>query len=121
MNDFTFYASTINCVTDCEVLIIGIGDDDIEPENYIILSYLDGDEDGVDIESSRSVRHQYDAIESIEIKDRVITLVIKEDKIEIVGFRTAIIEYNPEEIDEVNFFLYLNQIFTDSGIKFSIS
>ena len=47
MNEMIFLASIIECYTENDVLIIGAGDDEFYPDNYIVVSrFDDGDVDG---------------------------------------------------------------------------
>ena len=43
-NIYTFKASIVNCYTENDVVVIGVGDDPTSPQNYLILSRFDDGE-----------------------------------------------------------------------------
>lgn len=46
--EITFTATEINCYVEDDVTIIGIGDDAVSPDHFIILSRFDDEDEGID-------------------------------------------------------------------------
>ncbi|EPJ3766693.1 hypothetical protein NPI25_004190, partial [Providencia stuartii] len=69
-NIYTFKASIVNCYTENDVVVIGVGDDPTSPQNYLILSRFDDGEvdDSIGIQTSLSEREYSNAIDKIILR-----------------------------------------------------
>ncbi|MBC2214027.1 hypothetical protein HCA87_00455 [Listeria welshimeri] len=120
-----FDATIINCYTENDVVTIGIGDDEIAPNNYIIISRLD--EDGVDtndsigFQTSESSREYSNAINLVKVKKHLIEVRITEDKVKEIGVSVIKISFNPNKVDMNLFFNYLRNIFIGSSVIINIT
>ncbi len=124
MAQLIFHATVINCVTDNnEVRIIGLGDHEQTPENYIIISKFEEEDQEVDdtihIQSSINGGY-YNAIECIAVEKKEITITILESMINKMGFSKAIIRYELENINMERFLDYLKEIFEGSSVNIRI-
>ncbi|WP_143426336.1 hypothetical protein [Gilliamella sp. Occ4-3] len=110
-------ATNINCYTEDQVLIIGISNDLIFPNNYLILSRFDEDESDVD-ESIGMQTHLTEievtkAVKNIVLKKNTLTIEINKHKIEQIQAKKIIIKFN--ELDNTLLIKYINDIFSDSS------
>ncbi|MFQ0999164.1 hypothetical protein [Gilliamella sp. BG6] len=115
-------ATNINCYTEDQVLIIGISNDLIFPNNYLILSRFDEDEGDVDegdVDESIGIQTHLTEIEvakavkSIVLKKNTLTIEINKHKTEQIQAKKIIIEFN--ELDNTLLIKYINDIFSDSS------
>ncbi|OCG77487.1 hypothetical protein A9G44_04955 [Gilliamella sp. Occ4-3] len=116
-NEIKFLATNINCYTEDQVLIIGISNDLIFPNNYLILSRFDEDESDVD-ESIGMQTHLTEievtkAVKNIVLKKNTLTIEINKHKIEQIQAKKIIIKFN--ELDNTLLIKYINDIFSDSS------
>lgn len=79
--EITFTATEVNCYVEDDVTIIGIGDDAVSPDHFIILSRFD--EEGEDIDNSIGLMTHLSDIEAINTLEKItldrknITLALK--------------------------------------------
>lgn len=115
-NEIKFLATNINCYTEDQVLIIGISNDLIFPNNYLILSRFDEDEGDVDesigIQTHLTEIEVAKAVKSIVLKKNTLTIEINKHKTEQIQAKKIIIEFN--ELDNTLLIKYINDIFSDS-------
>ncbi|MCO6539671.1 MAG: hypothetical protein J6569_06010 [Gilliamella sp.] len=116
-NEIKFLATNINCYTEDQVLIIGISNDLIFPNNYLILSRFDEDEGDVDesigIQTHLTEIEVAKAVKSIVLKKNTLTIEINKHKTEQIQAKKIIIEFN--ELDNTLLIKYINDIFSDSS------
>lgn len=116
-NIYTFKASIVNCYTENDVLVIGIGDDPISPQNYLILSRFDDGEvdDSIGIQTSLSEREYSNTIDKIILGKYTLKIEIKTDKIKDVGFSNILVYLNAEHFNYRTLKEYIDTIFHDSS------
>ena len=93
IKEITFFGTVINCYTENDVLIIGIGNDKISPNQYLIISKLDEDEIGesIGIQTYLSEIEIVNAIDSLVLKFNYLIINIKKNKENEVGARKIIV------------------------------
>ncbi|MEQ4906884.1 hypothetical protein [Proteus vulgaris] len=112
--EITFTATEINCYVEDDVTIIGIGDDAVSPDHFIILSRFDDEDEGID-NSIGLMTHLSDieAINSLEC------ITLTREKMIFVLKNNVVISINLKIED--NQFIHLNdniiQILQGSSIK----
>ena len=79
IKEITFFGTAINCYTENDVLIIGIGNDKVSPNQYLIISKLDEDEIGesIGIQTYLSDIEVVNAIDSLILKFDYLIINIK--------------------------------------------
>ena len=120
IKEITFLATVINCYTENDVLIIGIGNDSVLPNQYLIISKLDEDEIGeyIGIQTYLSDIEVANAIDSLVLKFNYLIINIKRNKENEVGVRKIIIKF--KDIDPVLLVKYINDIFFSSSVTMKI-
>lgn len=112
--DITFTATEVNCYVEDDVTIIGIGDDAVSPDHFIILSRFD--EEDEDIDNSIGLMTHLSDIEAINTVEKItldrkkITLVLKNNVVITICLDiedTLFVQLND----------YLQQILQGSSIK----
>ena len=120
IKEITFFGTVINCYTENDVLIIGIGNDKISPNQYLIISKLDEDEIGesIGIQTYLSDIEIVNAIDSLVLKFNYLIINIKKNKENEVGARKIIVKF--KDIDLVLLAKYINDIFLNSSVTMEI-
>ena len=120
IKEITFLGTVINCYTENDVLIIGIGNDKISPNQYLIISKLNEDEIGesIGIQTYLSDIEIVNAIDSLVLKFNSLIINIKRNKENEVGARKIIVKF--KDIDLVLLAKYINDIFLNSSITIEI-
>ena len=115
-----FLGTVINCYTENDVLIIGIGNDKISPNQYLIISKLNEDEIGesIGIQTYLSDIEIVNAIDSLVLKFNYLIINIKRNKENEVGARKIIVKF--KDIDLVLLAKYINDIFLNSSVTIEI-
>lgn len=112
--DITFTATEVNCYVEDDVTIIGIGDDAVSPDHFIILSRFD--EEDEDIDNSIGLMTHLSDIEAINTLEKItldrkkITLVLKNNVV-----ITICLDIEDTHFVQLND--YLQQILQGSSIK----
>ncbi|OAT46878.1 hypothetical protein M997_1876 [Proteus hauseri ATCC 700826] len=112
--DIIFTATEVNCYIEDDVTIIGIGDDPVSPEHFIILSRFD--EEDEDIDNSIGFMTHLSDIETI---NAIKQITLSREKV-IFSLTTDIKISINLEIDDSHFthlHEYLLLIIKDSSIK----
>ncbi|WP_193015449.1 MULTISPECIES: hypothetical protein [Gammaproteobacteria] len=112
--EIRFTATEVNCYVEDDVTIIGIGDDAVSPDHFIILSRFDEEDEEID-NSIGLMTHLSDieainTLEKITISREKIIFLLK-DKIEIT------IDLNIEADYFTQLYDYLLQIIQGSSIQ----
>lgn len=120
IKEITFLGTVINCYTENDVLIIGIGNDKISPNQYLIISKLNEDEIGesIGIQTYLSDIEIVNAIDSLVLKFNYLIINIKRNKENGVGARKIIVKF--KDIDLVLLAKYINDIFLNSSVTIEI-
>lgn len=112
--EITFTATEVNCYVEDDVTIIGIGDDAVSPDHFIILSRFD--EEDEDIDNSIGLMTHLSDIEAINTLEKItldrknIILVLKDNVV-------ITIHLDVEDNHFVQLNDYLQQILQGSSIK----
>lgn len=112
--EITFTATEVNCYVEDDVTIIGIGDDAVSPDHFIILSRFD--EEDEDIDNSIGLMTHLSDIEAINTLEKVtldrknIILVLKNNV--VITIHLDIEENHFTQLND-----YLQQIIQGSSIK----
>nr|WP_306463351.1 hypothetical protein [Providencia stuartii] len=116
-NIYTFKASIVNCYTENDVVVIGVGDDPTSPQNYLILSRFDDGEvdDSIGIQTSLSEREYSNAIDKITLEKNTLKIEIKTDKIKDVRFSNILVYLNADHLNYSTLKEYIDTIFHDSS------
>ena len=120
IKEITFLGTVINCYTENDILIIGIGNDKISPNQYLIISKLEEDEIGesIGIQTYLSDIEIVNAIDSLVLKFNYLIINIKRNKENEVGARKIIVKFR--DIDLVLLAKYINDIFLNSSVTIEI-
>ncbi|MGE9657842.1 hypothetical protein ACQP6C_05030 [Snodgrassella alvi] len=120
IKEITFLGTVINCYTENDILIIGIGNDKISPNQYLIISKLEEDEIGesIGIQTYLSDIEIVNAIDSLVLKFNYLIINIKRNKENEVGARKIIVKFR--DIDLVLLAKYINDIFLNSSATMEI-
>lgn len=113
-----FLAAIVECYTENDVSIIGMGDDTFEPENYIIISrFDDGDvNDSIGIQTHLSENEISNAIAKVFFRKNKIVFFINE--ISIPQVKNSKIEVGFTHNTQLDICLlekYINDIFINSS------
>lgn len=112
--EITFTATEVNCYVEDDVTIIGIGDDAVSPDHFIILSRFDEEDEDID-NSIGLMTHLSDieainALEKITLDRKNITLALKNNVV-----ITIHLDIEDNHFTQLND--YLQQILQGSSIK----
>lgn len=115
-----FFATTINCYTENDVLIVGIGNHPISPDRYLIISRFDDGEidDAIGIQTNNSTMEVANAISNLFLQKNSLTVEIKADKQHLVGEQRLTAEFTDQNIALLT--EYIKNIFLDSSVNLSI-
>lgn len=121
-NEVKFTASVVNYYTEDDVLVMGIGDDPTEPENYLIISRFDDGEidDSIGIQTHLSEMETSNAIEKVILNRTNFIVDIKEGKEEKVNASRIVVTLNNDNINYSLFESYLNDVFSGSSVDLII-
>lgn len=112
--EITFTATEVNCYVEDDVTIIGIGDDAVSPDHFIILSRFD--EEDEDIDNSIGLMTHLSDIEAINTLEKItldrknITLALKNNVV-----ITIHLDIEDNHFTQLND--YIQQILQGSSIK----
>ncbi len=112
--EITFTATEVNCYVEDDVTIIGIGDDAVSPDHFIILSRFD--EEGEDIDNSIGLMTHLSDIEAINTLEKI-TLDRKNITLALKNNVVITIHLDIEDNHFVQLNDYLLQILQGSSIK----
>ncbi len=112
--EITFTATEVNCYVEDDVTIIGIGDDAVSPDHYIILSRFD--EEDEDIDNSIGLMTHLSDIEAINTLEKI-TLDRKNIILALKNNVVITIHLDIEDNHFVQLNDYLQQILQGSSIK----
>lgn len=120
IKEITFFGTAINCYTENDVLIIGIGNDKVSPNQYLIISKLDEDEIGesIGIQTYLSDIEVVNAIDSLILKFDYLIINIKRNKENEVGALKIMVKF--KDINLVLLAKYINDIFLNSSVTLEI-
>lgn len=112
----------VNCYTEDDVLVMGIGDDPTEPENYLIISRFDDGEidDSIGIQTHLSEMETSNAIEKVILNRTNFIVDIKAGKEEKVNASRIVVTLNNDNINYSLFESYLNDVFSGSSVDLII-
>lgn len=115
-----FFATTINCYLENDVLIVGIGNHPISPDRYLIISRFDDGEidDAIGIQTNNSTMEVANAISNLFLQKNSLTVEIKADKQHLVGEQRLTAEFTDQNIALLT--EYIKNIFLDSSVNLSI-
>lgn len=115
-----FFATTINCYTENDVLIVGIGNHAISPDRYLIISRFDEGEidDAIGIQTNNSTMEVANAISNLFLQQNSLTVEIKADKQYLVGEQRLTAEFTNQNIALLT--EYIKKIFLGSSVNLSI-
>ncbi len=121
-NEVKFTASVVNYYTEDDVLVMGIGDDPTEPENYLIISRFDDGEidDSIGIQTHLSEMETSNAIEKVILNRTNFIVDIKAGKEEKVKASRIVVTLNNDNINYSLFESYLNDVFSGSSVDLII-
>lgn len=112
--EITFTATEVNCYVEDDVTIIGIGDDAVSPDHFIILSRFD--EEDEDIDNSIGLMTHLSDIEAINTLEKI-TLDRKNIILALKNNVVITIHLDVEDNHFVQLNDYLQQILQGSSIK----
>ncbi len=112
--EITFTATEVNCYVEDDVTIIGIGDDAVSPDHFIILSRFD--EEDEDIDNSIGLMTHLSDIEAINTLEKI-TLDRKNIILALKDNVVITIHLDVEDNHFVQLNDYLQQILQGSSIK----
>jgi hypothetical protein len=112
--EITFTATEVNCYVEDDVTIIGIGDDAVSPDHFIILSRFD--EEDEDIDNSIGLMTHLSDVEAINTLEKI-TLDRKNIVFALKNNVVITIHLDIEDNHFVHLNDYLLQILQGSSIK----
>ncbi|WP_109513234.1 hypothetical protein [Pseudomonas ovata] len=85
-----FFASTIKCYEEDNVLVVALGDDAQAPANFMIITRLDDDdhasvEEGIGFHTDQAEYERSDAIEKVVLCPASLEVVVKPEFVEFFG------------------------------------
>lgn len=114
-----FTAACVNCYKEDDVLIIGAGDDEHEPKNFVIIGRFDEDELSVNecigFQSEATECEIADAIQSVQLRTNELEIVLNDSAANNLGvkeYHAAISTVKDAELLKQ----YLREIFDGSDV-----
>lgn len=122
-NEIRFIGSAVNCYTENDVIIIGVGDDSISPRNYIVISRFDDGEidNSIGIQTHLSEIEIPNAIEKVALCINNLVVTIRPKKEHEVNASIIDITLSDNGIDYSLLKKYLHDIFHGSSTNLIIS
>lgn len=118
-----FAATCINCTEEDDVLTIGVGDDDYNPKNFIIIGRFDEDElpvnECIGFQSESTEYELTDSIRSVLLTDDKLVIVLNDDAAKKIG----ISEYHvviPAAKNFKSLAKYLREMFDGSDVPLQL-
>lgn len=118
-----FAATCINCTEEDDVLTIGVGDDDYDPKNFIIIGRFDEDElpvnECIGFQSESTEYELTDSIRSVQLTDDKLVIVLNDDAAKKIG----ISEYHvviPAAKDSKSLAKHLREMFDGSDVPLQL-
>ncbi|RMS65585.1 hypothetical protein [Pseudomonas syringae] len=99
-----FFASTIKCYEEDEVLVIALGDDQVAPSNFMIITRLDDEDnatvnDGIGFQTDQAEYEMHDAIEKVILRPDSLEVVVKSEFAGFFGGLSILAEIPQESHD----------------------
>lgn len=114
-----FAATCINCTEEDDVLTIGVGDDDYDPKNFIIIGRFDEDElpvnECIGFQSESTEYELTDSIRSVQLTDHKLVIVLNDDAAKKIGISEYHVDI-PEAKDSNSLAKYFREIFDGSDV-----
>ncbi|MFX2608698.1 hypothetical protein [Enterobacter mori] len=117
-------AASINCYEENDVLTVGIGDDNHDPKNFIIIGRFDEDElpvnECIGFQSESTEYELTDSIRSVQLTEDKLVIVLNEDAVKMIGIR----EYHvviPAGKDSKSLGKCLREVFEGSDVPLQLS
>lgn len=122
----SFDGNIVKCYTEDEVKIIAIGDGEIEPDNYIIISRLKEEKgkntrDSIYLDSSTADIGYYGAIERISIFNDAIEIVISDNKQAKMNASEFKVNIEQKPINLQLLLQYVKDIFSEDMIDIKLT
>jgi len=120
-----FMVATVECYEEDAVLTVALGDDAFDPQNFIIISRLD-DEDNetvdqcIGLQTGKSQYEAADAIKSVVLNQDYLEVLVKPEFVDHFGEAKIVGEFplgdgvTKDEISKLR--TYLSKIFTGSQV-----
>ena len=98
-NPLKFNVSALECYEENDVLTVALGDDTKSPENYLIITRLDDDDndsidEGIGLQTSQSAYEQSAAIEKVILQSGSLEVVITPDSYQHFGCSSLVGEFS---------------------------
>ncbi|EPF3218280.1 hypothetical protein [Enterobacter hormaechei] len=117
-------AACINCYEENDVFTIGIGDDNHDPKNFIIIGRYDEDElpvnECIGFQSDSTGYELTDSIRSVQLTEDKLVIVLNENAVKMIGIR----EYHvviPAAKDSKSLGKCLREVFEGSDVPLQLS
>jgi hypothetical protein len=125
--EIEFFAETVRCYTENEVLIIGLGDQGETPANFVIVTRFDetedveGNDDAIGVQTNLSEREYSGVVNKITLTKNIFEILIKKYKIDEIEISRIKIGFDYSKIDSGKLIEYLHGIFDRSSVVLDIS
>ncbi|KPX70877.1 hypothetical protein [Pseudomonas syringae group genomosp. 3] len=99
-----FFATTIKCYEEDDVLIIALSDDSVAPSNFMIITRLDDEDnamvnDGIGFQTDQAEYEMPDAIEKVVLRSDSLEVVVKPEFASFFGGLSILAEISQESCD----------------------
>lgn len=99
-----FFATTIKCYEEDDVLIIALSDDSVAPSNFMIITRLDDEDnamvnDGTGFQTDQAEYEMPDAIEKVVLRSDSLEVVVKPEFASFFGGLSILAEISQESCD----------------------
>lgn len=118
-----FFAACINCYEENDVFTIGIGDDNHDPKNFIIIGRFDEAElpvnECIGFQSESTEYELTDSIRSVQLTKDKLVIVLNENAVKMIGIR----EYHvviPAAKDSKSLRKCLREVFEGSDVPLQL-
>ncbi|WP_375602711.1 Imm10 family immunity protein [Enterobacter hormaechei] len=118
-----FAATCINCTEEDDVLTIGVGDDDYDPKNFIIIGRFDEDElpvnECIGFQSESTEYELTDSIRSVQLTDDKLVIVLNDDAAKKIGISEYHVDITAAK-DSNSLARYLREMFDGSDVPLQL-
>ncbi|MBL3831570.1 hypothetical protein EGU77_29925 [Pseudomonas syringae pv. theae] len=99
-----FFATTIKCYEEDDVLIIALSDGSVAPSNFMIITRLDDEDnamvnDGIGFQTDQAEYEMPDAIEKVVLRSDSLEVVVKPEFASFFGGLSILAEISQESYD----------------------
>jgi hypothetical protein len=122
---FEFFASTVRCYIENDVLTIGMGDDGEMSDKFVIITRLDEEETvgagAIGLQTNFTLQEYSNAISVLNVSRHAVEILISKEKEKKIGVGRIRVNYDSDKFSFDEFVRYIHLIFDNCNIDLRMS